>query len=218
MSKTVLKNKQGVVLSLDGSQVVVLDKDNADVALTTELATLRARINDLASVTGALKFKGVVNETVALPTENYVAGWTYKVGFGGTFAGQKCEVGDLIICVSDFDTEASDDDWQVIQANIDGAVTGPTEAVASNIAVFDNASGKVIADSGVAVSDIATLKAVKHSHENSEVLDELGESDGMLTFNGALVFNEEISCAVIKEGDAIPANLRENGIVFVVSE
>jgi len=38
-----------------------------------------------------------------------------------------------------------------------GDVTGPASSTAGNIAVFDDATGKVIADSGVDIADVATL-------------------------------------------------------------
>lgn len=53
-------------------------------------------------------FKGVVMGTSDIPA-NHNAGWTYKIGTAGTYAGKVCEVGDLIICVAD-GTVASDND------------------------------------------------------------------------------------------------------------
>lgn len=67
-----------------------------------------------------------------MPDEAYHTGWTYKVNEAGTYAGQACEIGDMVVCVSDFDTTAANADWVVVQRNIDGAVTGPTASTSDN--------------------------------------------------------------------------------------
>lgn len=74
----------------------------------------------------AMVFKGVLGTvgevTHALPSKDYSAGYTYRVVTAGTYAGKTCEVGDLIIAVKDYNKEtASDNDWAVVQTNIDGA-------------------------------------------------------------------------------------------------
>lgn len=146
-----------------------------------------------------------------MPDEAYHTGWTYKVNEAGTYAGQACEIGDMVVCVSDFDTTAANADWVVVQRNIDGAVTGPTASTSDNVAVFDGATGKVIADSGITKASVsgaiakahehankAQLDAItatgaqvnqavanSHTHANKSALDAIGtDSDGDLTFNG----------------------------------
>ncbi len=65
-------------------------------------------------------FKGAVTLTKGLPVAGYHKGDQYSVAEAGTYAGQVCEVGDLIICVRDFNEETfSDSDWNVLQANIE---------------------------------------------------------------------------------------------------
>ena len=102
-------------------------------------------------------FKGTIGTggtVTSLPTTGYSAGWTYKVITAGTYAGKVCEVGDLIICAKDYASPGSNDDWTVAQTNIDGAVTGPENAVTGNIPVFDNNSGRIIIDSTTSLSSI----------------------------------------------------------------
>lgn len=130
---------------------------------TTQLATtafVMGEVNALLGTADAMVFKGVVDGTHALPTTGYSAGWTYKVAEAGTFAGKVCEVGDLVIAVVDFNTTTADGDWAVVQTNIDGAVTGPTTAVANQIAVFDGTTGKVIKDSGFTILTSVPANAV----------------------------------------------------------
>lgn len=72
---------------------------------------------------------------------------------------KKCEEGDLIICIKD-GTAASNDDWTVVQTNIDGAVTGPTKVTANHIATFNGTSGKIIKDSGYTIATSVPANAV----------------------------------------------------------
>ena len=97
-------------------------------------------------------FKGVVDTTHALP-DTHKAGWQYKVGEAGTYAGVVCEAGDSITCIAD-GTVASNADWYVTQANIDGAVIGPSNAVDGHIPTFNGTSGKIIQDGYAITSQI----------------------------------------------------------------
>lgn len=101
-------------------------------------------LNNIISANDALIFKGVVDANHALPTTHSI-GWTYKAGDTGTYAGQDCEPGDMIICIAN-GTTANDNDWVIVQANIDGAVTGPAQGSVQNgaLAAFNGNSGKII--------------------------------------------------------------------------
>jgi hypothetical protein len=77
----------------------------------------------------SLILRGVVateakNGMVKLPTSGASVGDIYKVGERGTYAGQVCEIGDMIICVkTDVDANGKElgtnPEWVVIQANTD---------------------------------------------------------------------------------------------------
>ena len=115
---------------------------------------------------------GIVSSTVTLPTEGYTAGLTFRVTEAGTYAGTVCEPGDLIIVLNDYVAEtASDADFIVVQANIDGAVTGPDASTDLNIAVFDGITGKIIKDSNVNIASVNDAIAKAHTHDNKTVLD-----------------------------------------------
>lgn len=101
---------------------------------TQQLATtefVQSNMNDGILNSDALIIKGELGtdgDITSLPTE-YKTGWTYRVIEDGTYAGHVCEVGDMITALvdrSEGDT-LEDDDWWVIQANIDGAVTSITD-------------------------------------------------------------------------------------------
>ena len=111
----------------------------------------------------AMIFKGTLGTggTVTALPATHNCGWTYRVITAGTYAGVKCEVGDLIICITD-GTTANNAHWTVAQTNIDGAVIGPASSSAGIIATFADASGKVISSSNKTINDFATST---HKHE-----------------------------------------------------
>ena len=115
---------------------------------------------------------GIVDSTNAIP-ENYKAGQTFRVAEAGTYAGSRCEVGDLILVVKNYDAgTASNDDFMVLQANVDGAVTSISEtATVGEIVVFDSVTGKVIKGSGVQIASLNDTIAKAHEHANKSVLD-----------------------------------------------
>ena len=118
---------------------------------TTQIATTAFVMAEVAALGEVMVFKGVVNSNSDLPA-THTAGWTYKVGTAGTYAGITCEVGDTVVCITS-GTAANNAHWYVLQANIDGAVTGPASATSGHIPTFDGNTGKVIKDGyGVASS------------------------------------------------------------------
>ena len=115
---------------------------------------------------------GVVDGTDnLLPTTDYKAGQIWRVAVAGTYAGETCEAGDLIICLNDYDTSYSDEDFMVIQANINGAVTGAETSVDGNIVIFNGATGKIIKDSNVNISSLNDTISKAHEHTNKTILD-----------------------------------------------
>ncbi|MBQ6480518.1 MAG: hypothetical protein IJI45_05325 [Anaerolineaceae bacterium] len=124
----------------------------ADGTNTTQIATT-AFVQAAFKANDAMIFKGTIGSSDATVTTlpaNHHVGWTYKVATEGIYAGHVCEIGDTIICVKE-GTTASNADWAIIQANIDGAVTGSASATDRHVAVFDGTSGKVIDDSGFTI-------------------------------------------------------------------
>jgi hypothetical protein len=116
---------------------------------------------------------GIVDADNALPADGYKAGQTFRVAADGTYAGQECEVGDLIIVLKDYVADtASNADFMVVQANIDGAVTSTAEtSTVGEIVVFDAVTGKVIKGSGVQIASLNDAIAKAHEHSNKAVLD-----------------------------------------------
>lgn len=116
---------------------------------------------------------GIVDSTDnPLPSTGYKAGQMWRVAAEGTYAGATCEIGDLIICLKDYATgSAGNTDFMVVQANIDGAVTGADSSTDGHIVVFNGATGKVIKDSNVAIASLNDAISKAHEHTNKTQLD-----------------------------------------------
>jgi hypothetical protein len=72
-----------------------------------------------SAMTSVAQFKGVVNAYSAITGTAYKTGWYWIVGTAGTYAGEKCEVGDQIWTKADKGSTAANTDFNVVQTNID---------------------------------------------------------------------------------------------------
>ena len=127
---------------------------------TTQIATT-AFVNAAFQANDAMVFKGTIGTggtVTSLPTTHY-QGWTYKVITADTYAGAACEVGDMIICITD-GTSANNDHWTVVQSNVDGIVTGPASSTTDHVVTFNGTTGKVVKDSGYTIATSVPANAV----------------------------------------------------------
>lgn len=137
---------------------------NMEAATKQYVDRLVAGINDFTV--------GVVDSSTPLPSTDYKVGQTFRVAEAGTYAGVECEAGDLIIVIKDYAAEgASNSDFLVVQANVDGAVTGPDASTDANIVVFDGVTGRKIKDSNVTIASVSDAIAKAHEHANKAILD-----------------------------------------------
>ena len=94
-------------------------------AFKTDVETNYAKKSDIAGLTNAMVFKGTLGTGATVETlpTTYEVGWTYLVTVAGTYAGQTCGVGDLVIAVVAREgADNQDSDWTVAQSNIDESV------------------------------------------------------------------------------------------------
>lgn len=154
-----------IVTVATGGDIAQSGKSFNDSGTTTNdiwsASKVQTAINAVIGANDAMTYKGV---QVCSANPNYPAGVqgdTWKVSVAGKIGGASgvnVEVGDMLICVTDNagGTEASvGASWNIIQNNIDGAVTGPASVTAdANIAVFNGTSGKIIKDSTIKIADI----------------------------------------------------------------
>lgn len=133
---------------------------------STRIATtafVQTEIANKIAAADAMIYKGTIGSsgaTVAvLPSTTAKTGWTYKVATAGTYDSKACEVGDMIICLTDGSSSTAAT-WTVVQNNIDGAVTGPASSTDARVAVFNGTTGKVIKDSGFTIGKSVPSNAV----------------------------------------------------------
>ena len=164
----------------------------------------------LGSLADAMIFKGIVNANTDLPASHEV-GWTYRVGTKGTYAGIQCEVGDLIICITD-GTSANNAHWTVAQNNIDGAVTGPTSSTDGNFALFSGATGKIIKNSSYSPASFTYTAGTGLSLSNNEFSIDSDLTEG--TYGPeANVTGTDGTTVVIPQ-----IKVDENGLISEISE
>jgi len=140
--------------------VNVLDPTNPQ-----DVATMAWVQSTFGSVDAVL-FKGVID---ASANPNYPAadaGHLYRISVAGKIGGASgvnVEAGDTILCLVDGSVAGNQAtvgaNWNISQANIDGAVIGPASATNNAIALFDGTTGKLIKDSVVAISTDGTFAA-----------------------------------------------------------
>lgn len=140
-----------------------------DVASTED--RLKNYVDELIS--GITSFSpSVVDADHELPSEDYKSGQSWRVASDGEYAGQKCEVGDLIICVNDYvEGLGSDNDFIILQTNIDGAAIGAESSEDGEIVLFSGVSGKTLKGSGINIEKLTDVIEKSHEHENKEILD-----------------------------------------------
>lgn len=116
---------------------------------TTQIATtafVQTEINNKIAAADAMIYKGTIGTSgtvTALPA-THSTGWTYKVITAGTYAGQSCEVGDMIICLTD-GTTATDSHWTVVQNNVNVVGTNGSVGLIKNGSSVTSTSGLVAA-------------------------------------------------------------------------
>ena len=146
---------------------------NLEAATKQYVDRLVAGINDFTV--------GIVDSSHPLPATDYTVGQTFRVAEAGTYAGQECETGDLIIVIKDYAADgASNADFLVVQANVDGAVTGPDASTDANIVIFDGATGRKIKDSSVTIASVQDAIAKAHEHANKAILDSFTKNETQL--------------------------------------
>lgn len=206
--KVQLKNAAGtpVYPVTMAAQVQTADGGNVDAKLKALEAAFASGVRPCGTV-------GTGGTVESLPADSYTLGDLYVVKTGGTYAGQVCEPGDLILCIKTFAEEAADTDWTVIQNNINRAVTGPASAADGNLMAFDGESGTVARDSGLKIDDVSAAVNQKHTHDNAELLATISADGETATINGK-TFYAGRQVAIIEAGGEIPADMNSAGIVF----
>ena len=163
---------------------------NSDTKVATQKA-VKTYADSLIAANDAMVFKGAQD---CSSNPNYPAanrGDTYRVSVAGKIgggSGPNVEAGDLLICNTDSSSSGNHAsvgaNWNIIQVNVDGAVVGPASVTDYRIAIFDGTTGKLIADGGYTISEIAAnatnIAAAVHATSSKSTpvdADELGLID-----------------------------------------
>ncbi len=135
----------GVSVSTDGTMAA-----NSDAKVPSEKA-VRTYLATYVAAQDSLSYKGAID---ASANPNYPAadaGHTYRISVAGKIggaSGENVQVGDMIICLVDGSSAGNQAtvgaNWNIIQANIDGAVLGPSSVTSGLVALFDGTTGKLI--------------------------------------------------------------------------
>lgn len=189
----ILGNGNSGVKKSEKTIVTTLGSD--DTTVPTSKAVWTAISNGIAAA-DAMIYRGTIagGSTGAYGTLTPFAnnGWTYKVTTAGKINGKAVEIGDMLICNKDGTTAATSSNystiaanWDVIQANIDGAVTGPASSTDAHVAVFNGATGKVIKDSGFTIAKSVPSNAVfTDTHYTTHLYAGSGTAANAATTNG----------------------------------
>lgn len=115
----------GLVTSADKTKIDYVDTGkNVTTYVSEQIST---------AMTGSAKYKGTVGTggtVTALPTTGYKQGDYYVVVTAGTYAGESCEVGDMIFANKDYASGATEaDDWDIVQSNITAMTTAEITAI-----------------------------------------------------------------------------------------
>lgn len=195
---------------------------------TTQIATtayVKTEINNVLAAAGALIYKGTIGTdgTITALPASHKAGDTYVVATAGNYAGETCEIGDMIICVTTR-TTANNADWNIVQTNINGAVAGPASAVTNRVATFNGATGKIIKDSGftIGASVPANAKFTDTTYTLSSfgitaTAKELNRLDGITATTAELNYTDGVTSNIQTQLNSKAANTVMKGATSSVT-
>ncbi len=196
---------------------------------TTQIATTAYVVSEIAArlaTADAMTYKGAID---ASSNPNYPAanaGDTYRISVAGKIggaSGPNVEVSDLIICHVDSSPGGNHatvgTDWDIIQSNIDGAVTltgvqtltnktltTPTIAsfVNANHSHQDAAGGGTLAEAALNLTDITTnnVTSTKHGFAPKSPADATQFLNGATTPAFAAVKDSDLSTSDITTNNA----------------
>lgn len=127
------------------TSAVVWTDDLTAVSAAAIAAKISAEIA-AAQIGGVMAYKqGWSQVPATIPLASIKAGWTFTYDSGSAITGWTLEAGDQIIAKVDNPSLTKAANWQVVQANISGAVTSVEAAVTdSQVAIFSGTSGKIL--------------------------------------------------------------------------
>lgn len=115
-----LTNKTYNGFTLAAACAKAVDTSIPEGSTSTNLPTSKAVADAIAAAkVGAAMFQDTVDAAADISgLTNYKKGYYWVVATAGEYAGETCEVGDMIFCVSDYSSAYKASDFSVVQSNL----------------------------------------------------------------------------------------------------
>ena len=154
-----------MVDGMHASNLPFNNESSSETIVPTQRA-IWSSLNDLLVAAHALVYRGTIDPNRASTHPNAPSvGDVYIISAEGTFAGVYCEPGDMAIYYAS--------GWDIVQVNINGAVTIKTggaynslHATVNAIPRFDETSGRVIKNSKVTIDDNGHMVPADNGAQN----------------------------------------------------
>lgn len=134
---------------------------------------------------------------------NHTAGWTFVVTTAGTYVGQTCNIGDMIVCKTT-GTSANNADWFVVESNQPNMVTSDISSPLNQEVPVFGATGKTIGGSGISMGQVATIleNKIQKGAGNLLTTEELNGIKKQLDVGGAAYSAAKLTTARTIDGVA----------------
>lgn len=173
VSKTKVENLNADYVDGKHASNEIFTANGASEDIVPTQRAIVSSMNDMLMASQALVYRGLINpnDSTTFPPTPVTSGSVYVISHEGTFNGQYCEPGDIVIGYYIASTNKTQ--WDIIQNNIDGAVVikdggtiGRTDITTNAVPRFDTSNGRVIKNSKLVVDDDGTLLSMEHNTQN----------------------------------------------------
>lgn len=173
VSKTKVENLNADYVDGKHASNEIFTANGASEDIVPTQRAIVSSMNDMLMASQALVYRGLINpnDSTTFPPTPVTSGSVYVISHEGTFNGQYCEPGDIVIGYYIASTNKTQ--WDIIQNNIDGAVVikdggtiGRTDITTNAVPRFDTSNGRVIKNSKLVVDDNGTLLSMQHNTQN----------------------------------------------------
>lgn len=182
-SKTMVDNlNANYVCGKTASNEIFTANGASEHIVPTQSAIMHS-MNDMLMASQALVYRGLINpnDSSTHPTGPVVSGSVYVISHEGTFNGEYCEPGDIVIGY--YIPSTNKTQWDIIQNNINGAVVikdggsvNRTDITQNTVPRFDTVNGRVIKNSKLVINDAGDLLSMGHNTQDIGASDNRWET------------------------------------------
>ncbi len=173
VSKTVVTNLNADFVDGKHASNDIFTANGASEHIVPTQRAIVSSMNDMLMASQALVYRGLINpnDSTTFPPTPVVSGSVYVISHEGTFNGEYCEPGDIVIGYYIASTNKTQ--WDIIQNNINGAVVikdggtvNRTDITQNAVPRFDTTNGRVIKNSKLVINDAGTLLPITHNTQD----------------------------------------------------